>query len=320
MTERLPRYIPEGGALVEITYRTVQGRYLLRPGPTLNELVVGVLARAQELCPTVELVGIVVLSNHLHLLLSVPDQYQLSTLMWFFGGNLAKEVNREHDWSGKLWSRRYRSICVTEEPAAQIERLEYLLSQAVKEDLVKKVEDWPGIHFGKTLMEGRSLLVGAWYDRTKQYRAAVQGKKIEESEYRTELTVELKQLPCWRDLPWDRYVRRIRKMIRRIEKEAERERELQGATVVGAPLVRQQDPHTRPRKMKKGPAPLVHAATQRERIAWRESFGIFVAAYRFAADLLREGVLEAPFPEGCFPPALPYVGDRGGGEAEPAPA
>jgi len=53
-------------------------------------------------------------------------------------------------------------------------------------------------------------------------------------------------------------------------------------------------------------------------VVWREAFGFFVAAYRFAADLLKEGVLEEPFPEGSFPPALPYVGDRGGGEAEPA--
>ena len=248
----------------------------------------------------------------------MENQYQLSRFMWFFGGNVAKEVNREHDWSGSLWSRRYRSICVTEEPAAQIQRLEYLLSQAVKENLVKKVEDWPGIHFGKTLMEGRSLLVGAWYDRTKRYRAAVQGKKLEESEYRTELTVELKQLPCWRDLPWSRYVRRIRKMIRRIEREAERERELQGATVVGAPLLRQQDPHTRPQKVKKSPAPQVHAATKRERIAWRQAFSFFVVAYRFAAVLLKEGVLEASFPEGSFPLGLPYVGDRGGGDGVPA--
>jgi len=27
---RTPRYVPHGGALVEITYRTVQGRFLLR--------------------------------------------------------------------------------------------------------------------------------------------------------------------------------------------------------------------------------------------------------------------------------------------------
>ena len=43
---RYPRYVPHSGALVEITYRTVQGRFLLRPDSELNELVVGVLARA----------------------------------------------------------------------------------------------------------------------------------------------------------------------------------------------------------------------------------------------------------------------------------
>jgi len=308
---RDPRYVSHGGALVEITYRTVQGRFLLRPDPELNELVVGVFARAQSLYP-VELVGIVVLSNHLHLLLWVESQYHLTQFMQHFGGNTAREVNKIHDWSGSLWSRRYRSICVTEEPAAQVARLEYLLSQAVKENLTKKVEQWPGIHFGKTLMQGRSLLVGKWVDRTKRYRAAVQGKKIEEKDYTTPMTVELAQLPCWRHLPWDRYVRRIQKMIRRIEREAERERERQGASVVGALLLRQQDPHHRPVKLEKSPAPRVHAASRDERLAWREAFGIFVAAFYAASELLRKGVRDAVFPEGCFPPGLPYVGDTGG--------
>jgi hypothetical protein len=48
MSRRL-RYIPEGGALVEVTCRTVQSRFLLRPGPELNDLVVGVFGRAQRL-------------------------------------------------------------------------------------------------------------------------------------------------------------------------------------------------------------------------------------------------------------------------------
>jgi len=47
------------------------------------------------------------------------------------------------------------------------------------------------------------------------------------------------------------------------------------------------------------------------RVAWREAFTWFVVAYRKAADLLKEGHLDAPFPEGCFPPGLPYVGDTG---------
>ena len=121
---RTPRFIPSSstGALVEVTYRTIQGRFLLRPERVLNEIVIGVLARAQSFCDA-ELIGIVVLSNHIHLLLSVPNQWHLSTLMQYFGGNAAREVNRLQDWRDSLWERRYTGIYVTEEPTAQIERL-----------------------------------------------------------------------------------------------------------------------------------------------------------------------------------------------------
>jgi len=180
---RSPRFLPSTGALVEVTYRTIQGRFLLRPSDDLNDLVIGVLARAQSFCET-ELIGIVVLSNHLHLLLWVPNQAHLSKLMEHFGGNTAREVNRLRDWKGPLWERRYTGICVTEEPAAQIERLDYLLSQTVKDQLVERVDQWPGVHFGRTLLEGRSLIAGKWVDRTKKYRLEMQRKNKKKKEDR----------------------------------------------------------------------------------------------------------------------------------------
>jgi hypothetical protein len=33
------RFIPEGGALVEVTSRTIQGRLLLCPSPKLNDII-----------------------------------------------------------------------------------------------------------------------------------------------------------------------------------------------------------------------------------------------------------------------------------------
>jgi hypothetical protein len=45
------RFIPEGGSLVEVTNRTIQGRLLLRPSPQLNDILLGVLGRAQRLYP-----------------------------------------------------------------------------------------------------------------------------------------------------------------------------------------------------------------------------------------------------------------------------
>jgi hypothetical protein len=41
------RFIPEH-SLVEITTRTLQGRLLLKPSPELNDLVLGVIGKAQD--------------------------------------------------------------------------------------------------------------------------------------------------------------------------------------------------------------------------------------------------------------------------------
>jgi hypothetical protein len=57
MSRRL-RYVPEGGALVEVTCRTVHSRFLLRPSLALNEIVLGVLARARSLKSPGTLLGV----------------------------------------------------------------------------------------------------------------------------------------------------------------------------------------------------------------------------------------------------------------------
>ena len=42
------RFVPSG-AVVEVTLRTVHGRFLLRPSPRLNDLVTGVIGLAANL-------------------------------------------------------------------------------------------------------------------------------------------------------------------------------------------------------------------------------------------------------------------------------
>jgi hypothetical protein len=74
---RRPRFIPEGGSLVEVTCRTVQGRHLLRPSRQLNEVLAGVLGRAQRLY-SITICAFVFLSSHYHLLLDVEDAHQLA--------------------------------------------------------------------------------------------------------------------------------------------------------------------------------------------------------------------------------------------------
>ena len=65
-----------------------------------------------------------------------------------------------------------------------------------------------------------------------------------------------------------------------------------------------------PVKTKRSFAPRMHAFSREVRKAMVEAYAWFVAAFRKAAEKLRGGDRMARFPEGSFPPGLPFV--RGG--------
>ena len=71
------RFIPGPQTLVEVTTRTVHSRLLLRPSHQLNEIVLGLLGRAQERYG-VKICGYVFAGNHYHLLLLVDSAKQLA--------------------------------------------------------------------------------------------------------------------------------------------------------------------------------------------------------------------------------------------------
>ncbi|MCP4055433.1 MAG: hypothetical protein GY739_20815, partial [Mesoflavibacter sp.] len=185
------RYVPEGGALVEITLNCIQGRYLLRPDKRgrVNELVLGVVGRAQRLYE-MPLVGISALSSHIHLLAIPEDAKQMASFMRHVAGNLSYEIGRLHDWPGKLWMRRYRSIVVSDEAEDQIARLRYLLGAGVKELLVERAADWPGVNSARALTRDHPLR-GMWFDRTKEFAARRRGEHYGRYEYATEEQVVL---------------------------------------------------------------------------------------------------------------------------------
>ncbi|PYQ54153.1 MAG: hypothetical protein DMF53_29945, partial [Acidobacteria bacterium] len=61
------RYVPQPRTLVSITNRTIQGRYLLRPGPSFDDIFLGILGRTQRL-HKMAIAAVTVLSSHFHLL------------------------------------------------------------------------------------------------------------------------------------------------------------------------------------------------------------------------------------------------------------
>jgi hypothetical protein len=225
--------------------------------------------------------------------------------MRYVATNLSKEAGRMHRWRGPLLQRRYQAILVSEEELAQIGRLRHLLAHGVKESLVARVVHWPGAHCAAALMAGEAP-VGIWYDRGQQHAARHRGEDVTDTDFATTYRLELQPLPCWRHLRADEVCRRIGEMVAEIETEAATRHRRERTAPLGAKGVLRQAPHDGPSQSKRSPAPLVHAASKRVRLELREVYYAVVAAFREAAEKLRSGCRDVAFPEGSFPPSLPF--------------
>lgn len=312
------RFVPPG-SVVEVSIRTLQGRLLLRPDAVVNDIILGVLGLAQtRYGMTVHYV--VAMSNHIHLLLRPRDARQLARFMCFVNSNIAREVGRLVGWQQRFWSGRYHAIVVSDENEAQMSRLRYLLSQGVKENLVAHPFDWPGVSAAQALTNGAGL-TGTWLDRADFCRN-VQRRKVEEkppeiADFRKTYSLDLEPLPCLAALGLEQQRALVLELIAEIVTNAAALRASEGARVLGRKAVVKQRPHSVP-KVSHSPAPLFHAFCLEARRRMREAYALFVAAFREAASRLKRGIEAVKFPEGSFPPAMPFVAHGPeGGRGEP---
>jgi len=155
-------------------------------------------------------------------------------------------------------------------------------------------------------MEGAPV-EGYWFDRSQEYAARRRRENFGRLRYATPEVLTLSPLPCWKNLPVETQRRLVAGLVAEIESEAAAERERTGSQVLGVAAIQSQQPHSRPERSKKSPAPLFHAASKAVRRDLYEGYAWFVAAYREASEKLRDGSRMVSFPIGSFPPPLPFV-------------
>ncbi len=315
---RGPRDNPPGWT-VEIVTRTICGFFLLPATAYFARIFVGVLALAQKKYP-VKIHAAVALSNHYHLIVTPADAEQLADFMEFFNGNLAREAKRLIGWQGRLWADRYHAVPISPEPGAMVDRLRYVISHSVKENLVTRISEWEGLHCAQALIDGKPMS-GVWYERSVEYEAQRQAERraarrdtdveeLDPSAFMTHYELKLAPMPCWQSVPTATNRKRVAKMVEEIEEAAARKREKSGVEPLGMERIRNQDPLTRPAKGKgeSKPRPLCHAASDEMRDRVRRARRAFGEMFRAAAEKLKWGkIAEAIFPKNSFPPSLPFV-------------
>ena len=284
------RFQPEPWSVFFVTARCIHSRFLLRPSSKTNALVVGVMAKAIQRFD-IKLYGLCFMSNHYHLLLSSKDAASLAQFMQYLNSNIAREIGREHKWRDKFWSRRYRATAVLDDVAV-VDRMKYILSNSVKEGLVKHPRYYPGVHCYRHLVEGRPLH-GVWVNRTSMHT----DPGLTEADASESLTLKLSRLPCYEDMSHLAYRDFIKGLTNEMLSETDRPNK-----ALGQKRILNQDPLHSLTQTSKTPAPLCHTTCARLRARFRQAFKDFVSAYKEAYTQLSRGHFKDVFPEGSIPP------------------
>ena len=297
------RALPPGRWVVEVTTRTIHGRYLLKPTREAKELIEGVLGRALEKHPTIHLYAYWFLSNHYNLLVSAPDAPSLSEFMNHVNSNLARELGALFGWRERFWSRRYRAIIVMGADA-EVRRLKYLLAQGSKDGLIYRPSQWTGATSLRALTEGVNA-VGYWFNRTQECCARGANRKFKRYDFATRYELILEPIPCWADLTPDERRAKCREIVAEIEREATEMYRRERRRPLGMKKVLEQNPHDGPDDFVRSPAPLCHTSTTTERDGFHKFYFGFRDKFRAASARFRSGIAEAlsEFPASCFVPS-----------------
>jgi REP element-mobilizing transposase RayT len=282
-----------------VTSRTIQSRFLMAPSEKAKELIGGILARAVRQCE-VELFAYVFTSNHFHAMVRAPSSIAMSKFMQRLQSNIAVKVGRLVHWRGRFFARRYSAEPIVDE-GAQVERLTYILSHGVKEGLVGRCQQWPGLSCTQALLEGGRDSVHFWYSWTR--RSKMEVEDAEDDRFSAACPTEpevlrLAPLPCWSALSAEERSRLVAELVGQIDAAAP------NPNSKGTTHITHQKPHDAPVETKHTPRPKAHASTKRLWIQAVERYRQFLSAFRRASQEWLSGVFEVEFPEHSFrPPA-----------------
>lgn len=287
-----------------VTARTTQGRFLLRPSPLVNELVGAILARAVRLYG-VQLFDFVFTSNHFHMIVAAPSPRQFAGFMQFLMSNIAVKVGRFFNWRNGFWDRRYSCEPILDD-AAFLERVRYIKAHGVKEKLVARIEDWPGLTSLPELLEGvvRSFPWRSWTKLWNELKRGVRNSLGRVERYSMESVDEMEVLvltpyPWWSQMSDEQRRKEAQLIVQEVNAQ------FAWTSDKSKSLVRkvlEQSAFSKPKTSKHSTRPKCHASSKEQWLSWVHQHRAVVAAYRDASKRWLQCAWDAVFPVGCFLP------------------
>jgi REP element-mobilizing transposase RayT len=304
--------IQQKKAIYFVTNRCFQQRVLFRPSNEVNRIILGALAR-EAAKHHVRLFAFVFMSNHFHMLVQ-PMFMNLPEFMRDFQSSVARELNRLHGRDGKFFERRYSSEQVLDDEAF-LDRLNYTLNNPCNDNLVRHIEDWPGVSswdFHTT----QEPMVGEWPDRKVLRRLRRKDDDVcKEDAYET-YELELATPPMFDDLDAAEAQAKICEHVNEGARELQKERARRRIKCAGPAKIMAKHWSDGRKAPKKSARPLCQSGCEKLRREHREQVWATTDAYKDAMGRWREGKSNPSFPDGTIPPG--HVACVGG-PPRPAP-
>lgn len=273
-----------------ITIRTDEARLWMVPNKDVRKLVGGIIARYQEIFK-VEILGFIVLSNHIHILvralLGNADE---------FCENVNREIARRINWRnnrrGSFWARRYSDLKVLSEDDL-LEAFLYVTTNAVKHGLVEHPSLWPGLNsYSQSITEKAERYV------FHHYSAGPEEPQV------TEHVLKVSPLPIHAKLTPKKRIQLTKDLIEERTNELIKSRREAGQGFLGVKKVQCQDPSSKPETISRAAAPPAYTKDPGLRREYRQHLTALRLEYSAASARYRLGYLNVVFPEYTFKPPL----------------
>lgn len=255
------------------------------------------LAKALARYPSVQLVAMCQMSNHLHLVLR-DRAGKLSEVMQMFLSELAKRMNALDGLRGPLFERRFAEITIVDEEAL-LGRVAYVVTNPVAADLVRSHNEWTGL----CVFAAR----GAWRQSFTYFEAGRYGRAVARARRRKEPLPGRAEFEKTVVLEVPAVEAAMAEAMEAAVKGRERALRAEQRGVVGMAKVLAESPLSRPKASSRSPKPLCFASTREGWWAFVVEWRAYVAAFRAASERFRAGVWTAVFPPGAFRPGV-FVG------------
>lgn len=274
------------GRFYLLTRRCTQRQFLLRPDPLTNQAFTYCLAEAAQRFEIEVLVAIAE-SNHHHTV--VYDRHgRVPQFAEHFHKMLARCLNARWGRWENLWAAG--EVCLTEllTHDTVIKELVYAASNPVKDLLVERAGQWPGVNGYVNLLSGRPL-------RAKRPRHFFRAGGVMPAEVELRLVIPPELGPA-REV-----IAKVRAGVEQVEQNMKMHRAQTGKRVLGRRTILEQSwcetpsssaPRRNLRPRFAGPKEVLLAAVA--------GFRDFLAAYRDARERWRLGARTTTFPAGTY--------------------